>query len=227
MGYKHMRDKKKSEPKKTPEQEALERHVDAMMDPEQPDEAPTALAPKPAATGTPKITAVAAPAAEPTKTAPQLSPNLRKQITVTDASTKPLSIDKLDELAEQITKSETPKKKSKKSTTKTETPEEPEEAPAPETEPEDITEQSTDLDDTRTDEAVQNIVAYEGDVMLAVADSTAEERNRQAGAVADEHRGHPIFSTIFWTLIALVAILIIALGALLFMGDSVTSKLGL
>jgi len=205
-----MRDKKKTKSKKTPEQEALEKHVDAMMDPERAD-----AADKPE----PKIAAVAAPIADGPTTAPQLSAKLRKQVAITDAA-KPLSIDKLDELTEQITESDTSRKSKK-------TDEKPEEPPAQlETAPEeDPTEQSTELDDDRTDEAVDDIVAYEGDVMLAVADSTAAERNRQLAA--EKPKGHPVFSMLVWTLIAGVAILIVALCALLFMGDNLADKLGL
>ena len=227
-----MLDKKKSESKKTPEQEALERHVDAMMDPKQPDEVPTGKVPEPAVAN-PKITAVAAPVspdAQIATTAPQLSPKLRKQIAVAGTPAKPLSIDKLDELTKSITEAETPKKSKKFAKSKAQ--EEPEtEEPAPE-EPaleaaeDDIAEQSTDLEDTQTDKAVDDIMAYESDVMLAVADSTAEERSRQA-EVTPEHKGHPVVSMIFWSVVALVVILIIALSVLLFMGDSLTSKLGL
>lgn len=223
-----MRDKKKSGPKKTAEQEALEKHVDAMMDPKRPDEtepAPESESPP----EEPKITAVAAPASEPAKTAPQLSPTLRKKITVSDAAAKPLSIDKLDELTEQIAKTGAGKsKKTKKPEPPAEDDDKPvDDGPAAEDAQQDITEQSTDLDDAQTDKAVDDIVAYEGDVMLAVADSTAAEHNRKFGTVVEERKGHPVLSMLFWTLIALVAILIVALVALLFMGDSLTNKLGL
>ncbi len=111
-----MRDKKKTTSGKTPEQEALEKHVDAMMDPKQPDEAVESVpAPTPAAKNPePAITAVAVPADNAPKTAPKLG----KQISVADAPAKPLSIDKLDELTKSITESETPEK-SKKSAKKT------------------------------------------------------------------------------------------------------------
>jgi cobalamin biosynthesis Mg chelatase CobN len=219
-----MRDKKKATPEKTPEQEALEKRVDAMMDPKRPDEPiENELAP-PAEDPEPTVTAVSPPAADPpttATTAPQLSPKLRKQIAVTEVPAQPLSIDKLDELTKSITESDTPKK-TKKSADKSEKPDKQEESD----EQENITEQSTDLDDAQTDEAVEDIVAYEGDVMLAVADSTAEERNRQAEEPSAQ-KGHPVFSVIIWVLVAAVVMLIIALCALLLLGDNLAAKLGL
>jgi hypothetical protein len=230
-----MRDKKKVVSEKTPEQAELEKHVDAMMDPKRPDE----VQEKPAASSAakppePAITAVTIPADDAPTTAPQLSSRLRKQITINDASAKPLSIDKLDELTRSITESDKPKK-SKKSADKTKAPAKPEVTEEPETSepaetdetaPEaDITENSMELNDAQTDKAVDDIVAYEGDVMLAVADSTAEAHNRQF-AEAEPEKRH-LFSTVMWTLVALVTILIIALSVLLVMGDSLANKLGI
>ncbi len=214
-----MRDKKKTTPGKTPEQEALEKHVDAMMDPKQPDDAEKSAPPLAPATkkSEPAITAIATPADDAPKTAPQLSPKLSKQISVTDASAKPLSIDKLDELTKTIAESETPKK-SKKSAKKTEEKDEPEQAA-------DIAESDAGLDDAETDKAVDDIVAYESDVMLAVADSTAEAHSKEASLPEPKKRG--VFSTIIWTLVALVAILIVALSVLLVMGDNLATKLGI
>jgi len=214
-----MRHKKKSETEKTPEQQALEKHVDAMMDPKLPD-APEAVKVSPTAEKSrPEIKAVAVPVAAGPTTAPQLSSKLRKQIA--DTSAKPLSIDKLDELTEQITKSDSPKATKNPPEKAQEPPVETEEAAAEE----DPTEQSIELDDARTDEAVDAIVAYEGDVMLAVADATAEERNRQSAE--EKPKGHPVFSMLVWTLVAIVAVIIVALGSLLFMGDRLADKLGL
>jgi hypothetical protein len=214
-----MRDKKKTESTKTAEQEALEKHVDAMMDPKQHAETSATSMPVPEA----KIEVV--PVSGSPTTAPQLSPKLRKQIAVSDVSAKPLSIDKLDELTKKITKSKKP--------AKTESSDKPIEVPKALAETgeqpakqQDITERSTDLDDAQTDEAVDDIVAYEGDVMLAVADSTAEEHNRQFARV-DKPKGHPVFSTLIWTLVALVVMLIIGLCVLLIMGDNLAAKLGL
>jgi hypothetical protein len=237
-----MRNKKKTEPEKTPEQEELEKRVDAMMDPRQPDNPTAEITPKPAAAKPePVIQAVASPIADGPTTAPQL-PKPDKKITINDASNEPLSIDKLDELAASIvgSKSKKPGKKAKAKAAspkaqdkppaagETEEPDQPETG-APELEEavseDDIAEQSTELEDPQTDKAVDDIVAYEGDVMLAVADSTAAEHNREFED--SEPREHHVFSTLFWTLVALVAILIAALTALLIMGDSLANKLGL
>lgn len=228
-----MRNKKKSKTEKTPEQEALEKRVDAMMDPKQPDKPAAEAMPKPdIAKSRPVIAAVTAPVPDGPTTAPQL-PKPGKKITITDAASKPLSIDKLDELAESIVGSKS-SAKSKKADKPAEPkaqddpgePEPPEPSEPDETGPaEDITEQSTELENPQTDKAVDDIVAYEGDVMLAVADSTAAEHNREFAE--SEPREHHVFSTLFWTLVALVVILIIALTVLLVMGDSLADKLGL
>jgi hypothetical protein len=237
-----MRDKKKTEPEKSPEQEALEKRVDAMMDPKKPDIPMAEITPKPAATKPkPAIQAVTSPVPDGPTTAPQL-PKPGKKITITDTPNKPLSIDKLDELAASIVDSKSkkhgklaqPKAAAPKTQDKSQEPEKEEESELPEepeTEPaeiameDDITEQSAELEDPQTDKAVDDIVAYEGDVILAVADSTAAEHNRE---FADsEPREHHVFSVLIWTLVALVAILAIALTALLVMGDSLADKLGL
>ncbi len=81
------------------------------------------------------------------------------------------------------------------------------------------------LDDAETDKAVDDIVAYESDVMLAVADSTAEAHSRESSLPEPKKRG--LFSTIIWTLVALLAILIVALSVLLVMGDNLATKLGI
>lgn len=205
-----MRDKKKSDPKKTAEQEALEKHVDAMMDPKHPDEPVTADVPEP-------IRQAGKSETESFKTAPQLSSKLRKQIGVSDVPSKPLKIDKLDELTESITGT--------KASEKSETEEKPEKTETEQPEPDDIPEDDG-LDDAQTDKAVDDITAYESDVILAVADSTAEARNRESGT-AEEPEKHHIFSTLFWTLVAIIVILVIGLCVLLVMGDSLTSKLGI
>lgn len=240
-----MRHKNKPQSDKTSEREALEKHVDAMMDPKLPD--PPADGPNLAAafSSAPTIASsdaqlldIAAITAEPsapplptaepstdTRTAPQLSPKLRKQITVNDTPTKPLSIDKLDELTKQITAEDDTKKskKPKKNKAAAEPADQPETVEADNQE---LGESSTDLNDKRTDEAVDDIMAYESDVMLAVADSTAEARNQET--ISDTpHKKHHALSTFFWGLITFVVLLIIVLGVLLVMGDSLTSKLGI
>lgn len=264
-----MHDKKKGKSKKTPEQEALEKRVDAMMDPKRPDgslpedvalKAEDALPPEdsaPAASADPGP--VIAENTTAAKTAPQLSPKLRKKIAVDEPAKSsgpdPISIDKLDELTKEIVGSKPKAAKLKKTEEQEEQkdgqdePEqdttddangEPESREAPEetevdeqevspAEPapeDDITDQSTELDDVRTDEAVDDIVAYEGDVMLAVADSTAAERNRQAATAGGKKGRHGAFSTIFWLLIFLIVIAAIVLGWLLITGGNVSGLPG-
>lgn len=185
-----MRDKKKGEDPKNADREALEREVDEMMDP--------------ARTGAPAVKSTG-PAA---KTAPQLSSELRQKTGAGAAEAKPIKIKKLDEITEKIAVSEEKKEKD-------EGPEQAEEQDlASEPAQADFEKGSTELDDARIDEAVDDIVAHEGDVMLAVEDATAAERNRQLAKDDDEDKGHPVLSTLFWTVVfflAIVAVLIVAL----------------
>jgi hypothetical protein len=220
-----MRHKKKPLSSKTPEQEALEKHVDAMMDPKQPDE-PAAIAAlaavEPASPGSKSVDAGSS-----APTAPELSAKLRKQAGITDTPAKPIHIKQLDEVAEAASSSEEASK-DEKPAQQSDQPEElaetEQESPEQE-EQNDIDDQSADLDDKQTDKAVDDIVAHEGDVMLAVADATAEARSEELGA--DEPKGHPVLSTIFWGIIALLVILIILFIVLLIMGDNLANKLGL
>lgn len=217
-----MRDKNKGEDdKKTAERKALERRVDAMMDPKRPDEPLD----EPSGEKPPKVIAVSASAPEPSgssaaaKTAPQLSGQLRKKIGITDADTKPLSIDKLDELAEKISGPDKPAAAAEEPTAS----ENPKESESGEPVPgEDMNDQSADLDDARTDEAVDDIVSHEGDVMLAVADATAAERTREFQEKNPEKKGHHVISTLLWTLVFFVAIVAVLFLVLLITGGNVT-----
>lgn len=143
------------------------------------------------------------------KTAPQLSPKLRKQIAVDDGERQAVS---------PKPKESTPQAKAQ---TETESDAQPTSDQA-----DDPIKQSIDLDDTRTDEAVKDIVSYEGDVMLAVADSTAEARNREAGidddGSEDEGGGRRWLSAIMWTLVIFVVIVAVVFFALLVTGGNVT-----
>ncbi|MGH7192155.1 MAG: hypothetical protein ACREJM_01320 [Candidatus Saccharimonadales bacterium] len=149
---------------------------------------------------------------EAVKTAPQLSPKLRKQADV-DEDSKPEAepTKSKKSAAEAETQAEFASK------TGTGTSSEPARADDP-------IEQSADLDDARTDEAVKDIVSYEGDVMLAVADSTAEARNREAGVSEDEDEGggRRWLSAIIWTLVIFIVIVAVVFFALLVTGGNVT-----
>lgn len=213
--------KRKNESKKSPEQQALEARVDAMMDPKRSDaETSTEVSEPPKK---PPKSSTPPPAAADVKTAPRLSATLRKQITVADAGDKPAA-------------EEPPKKpvKQAKTAPKNEATEEPAPEPAEEkpaeaeqseiAETEDATMQSTDIDDEGVDEAVDDIVRYEGDVMLAVADATADERSREAQEVVRQGHsaGHRVFSVTLWTLVFLVAIIAVVFFVLLVTGANVS-----
>lgn len=234
-----MRISKKDEPDETPEQEELVRQVDAMMDPKLPDQhedvpkppdAPQkSEQPEPPEKPEPvKVkTSRSAPAV---KTAPEL-PSAGKKIEVSAvpaAAAKPLSIDKLDQLTKSIaSEDDTAEKAPNEHDDDDHGPgvaggqgdddpakKDPETSGAV-TGP-DLDAQSTDLDDARTDSAVDDIVAHEGDVMLAVADATAAERNRES-AVPERSHG---LSNLVWFLVALLAALAIAISVLVITGGS-------
>lgn len=247
---------KKDEPDKTPEQKELERRVDAMMDPKLPE--PSEAAPEPQAEpDKPAIERISVKAskksakpAKAVKTAPEL-PSAGKKIMVSDASdgdaaTKPLSIDKLDQLTKSIVGDDEGKDKGKddkagppkdeeEPAAEPETDEVPSgeddktadddtdgqgesEKAAKEPDPEDDTGEDTDLDDVRTEQAVDDIVAHEGDVMLAVADATAAKRNRASDDKAG--KSHKGISAFIWFLVALIAVLAIAISVLMATGGS-------
>lgn len=237
-----MRDnKKKDEPEKTPEQEALERHVDAMMDPKLPDptddgpgetpsKEPEPASPPPAIE---RLTIRPPKSAKAAKTAPEL-PTAARKITVSDASAKPLSIDKLDQLAESIVAKDKDKPDEKPGSKP-----KPDEMPKPGAEDDladdsanapdkeedaaqeedDIAEPGIDIDDERTDEAVDDIVAHEGDVMLAVADATAAERNREAEKMTGK-KSHKGLAAFFWFLVAVMAAMAIVITVLMMTGGN-------
>lgn len=232
---------KKDGDEKRDKRKVLEEEVDAMMDPKRPDgpahdgKAPDEPAPQPAR---PKVSAVSAPAA-PAKTAPELSDDLRKKIGISDAGTKPLSIEKLDEITVRIAgsgkddkpgKADNEDKPGNKDDDGEETAEDDkpagrksEDRPAPQ---KDLDEGSTDLDDARTEEAVDDIVSHEGDVMLAVEDATRKERNPDLKAAKTDQKegGHRVLSTILWTLVVFVAIIAVLFLVLLVTGQDVTAK---
>lgn len=235
-----MRDnKKKDELEKTPEQEALERHVDAMMDPKLPDptddepiKTPKEPEPAVAPPAIERLTIRPPKSAKTAKTAPEL-PTTARKITVSDASAKPLSIDKLDQLAESIVAKDNDKPDEKpgskpKPTEKpkpgpeddvaddADTPDDKDDAAPNE---DDIAEPGIDIDDERTDEAVDDIVAHEGDVMLAVADATAAERNREAEKMTGK-KSHKGLAAFFWFLVAVMAALAIVITALMMTGGN-------
>jgi hypothetical protein len=230
-----MRDnKKKDEPEKTPEQEALERHVDAMMDPKLPDpsDEPAEIqpkkpeptpAPEPAPPAIERLTVRPPKSAKTAKTAPELpsaAPAARK-ITVSDASAKPLSIDKLDQLAESIVAKDKdkPAEKPDEKPKPEPKPDEPDNADDAAPEEDDIAELGIDMDDERTDEAVDDIVAHEGDVVLAVADATAAERNREAEKMTGK-KSHKGLAAFFWFLVAVMAALAIVITLLMMTGGN-------
>jgi hypothetical protein len=204
-----MRNKKKLDTEKSSEELALEERVDAMMDPKKPDKVPAENLPMSAE----KPAMTSPPTSNDAKTAPQLSAKLSKQITVAEVPTKPLSIDKLDALTESI---DEPKTSGKKDSLEASEPIDPVE-PAQQ---DDITDKSTELDDNRTEKAVDDIVAHEGDVMLAVEDATAAERNRKVTEASGQESEHHPFKAFMWILVIIIVIAAIAFFGFLFTGGN-------
>ncbi|HXE10069.1 MAG TPA: hypothetical protein VN554_01450 [Verrucomicrobiae bacterium] len=205
-----MRLRKKSEPEKSPEERALEERVEDMMDPKRPDTAPAV----PAAASD----ATTVSANVDVKTAPQLSAKLRKQIAIKDDAAPALKQTGKRRTAASKSGSKSEAAAPASPPEKPESPVPAEEA-APETDPTDL---STNLDDSRTDEAVEDITRYESDVVLAVADATADSRSRQAEADNPTHPVHHVFSAFVWTLVFLMAVAAIAFFVLLVTGGNVS-----
>lgn len=223
---------KKDKDERSGKQKALEEQIDAMLDPKRPagSAAPDSPAAEVSDKELPKVNAVST-AAEPAGTAPALSDDLRKKIGVSKADTKPLSIDKLDEITGKISDSDKSDDKAKpKEKEKPEADDGPnspakpaaDDKPAPQ---KDLDEDTAGLDDARTDEAVDDIVSHEGDVMLAVEDATRKEHNPQLAAPKDKHKknGHHILATVMWTLVVFISIIAVLLLVLLITGGEVTA----
>jgi hypothetical protein len=192
----------------------LEKQVDDMLDPKRPADRESRAEPEPdipvevPGDHKPKVRSVSSPAQA--RTAPRLSDDLRKKIGIKEADTKPLSIDKLDEITVKAADSSK---------------EESDEDDKDDVPPKDFDEGSTDLDDARTDEAVEDIVSHEGDVMLAVEDATRKKNNPGLDHPTEKKKGgHRLLATIMWTLVTFLAIIAVLFLVLLVTGGDVTGS---
>jgi hypothetical protein len=211
-----MRNKKKDRPDKVSEEDALVRRVDAMMDPKLPD--PPKRLPDPEPASGPDQSQESAPvktalSEEPVRTAPQLPSKLRRKVTISDIKAGPpaakprATTEKILKIPDTIPVPV------------------PDQAPEPDdaATPAEVTESSVDLDDQRTDEAVKDIVSHEGDVMLAIADATTDERGRRAEKEFDKSQSRLTLATFLWFLVAVLAILAILLVILMVTGGDLSS----
>lgn len=147
--------KKPEEPEQSADDKALEHRVDVMMSTELAEV--SALAAEKLGDKKPADTS---DAKEDQKTAPKLPPKLTKVVEAAEAHKPPIVITMADE-------------------TEAETEPEPEPAPAPEPAPVQ-TQENDPLEDSGTDEAVDDIVAKEGDTILAVGDAMVAREQRTA-----------------------------------------------
>ncbi len=171
-----MRNKKTVEPKESTEEEALKERVDAMMDARRAGHAADS------ATST-TIGKKSSNGAEETEvhyknqpSAPPLPGKLLKQLPVEEETPEPekpyiiptssLSIDKLDELTESITSSETSPKSNMSAALET---------TAKPNHEYDV-DVKTEFDDSATDKAIDDIVAKEGDIVLAAEDASVQPK---------------------------------------------------
>lgn len=218
----HIRKKDKDD--RSDERTALEEQVDAMLDPKRPDGTAGSEEPAPDTLSSessdgPATVGAVSTAAETAGTAPALSDDLRKKIGVSDADTRPLSIDRLDEITEKVSdagkKDEAKDRKAKK-------PDKSDDGPELSR---DLDDGTADLDDARTEEAVEDIVSHEGDVILAVEDATRAQHNPQLTASGPKRKkdGHHVLATIMWTLVAFVAMVAVLFLVLLVTGGDVTA----
>lgn len=214
-----MPDKKSNEPEKSAEEKALEERVEVMMNPNLPDSPATAKSSEPRAEPV-AVPQVSAASRIEVKSAPPLAARLRKQISAekqeptptvaklnapaaaavpAELPKTPLSIDKLDQIAGPV---ELPENNSaadeEQAVDDTPVPV----AAKPATE-------EDGLSDADTDKAVDDIVAEEGDIVLAVEDAAAVRRNKQpkkSSSWKDKLRG---FFTDKRTWIGIAAVLLI------------------
>jgi hypothetical protein len=177
-----MRDKKKSKSEKTSEQDALVQRVDSMMS----TELPAATPPKPVVMADEpdddgagdKKSEVIAPKTQ--KTAPEL---LTEPLKDTEAEESP------DETPEEPVDDAEPE------------PAETEAAPAETDEPPQAPAKDP-LEDSATDQAVDDIVSHEGDTVLAVDDALTARKQATAepGQPSGPHSSHKTF----WIIILIV-----------------------
>lgn len=197
-----MPDKKSDQPEQSADEKELEHRVDAMMSTELPETALPTSAPETKKTDGKKSTGTAA---KDRKTAPKPPPKLPKSIKV-DEAPKPEEPDPMPgdspvslvpEAPSQATMDEVP--------AALETRAEP---------AQDQTREADPLEDSGTDEAVDDIVAHEGDTVLAVNDALAarQEKIAEASQSRQRHFKHKWF----WFLV-LVIILGTAIDLFIFL----------
>ncbi len=187
-----MRDKKKSESGKTSEQEELVQRVDSMMSTELPADVP----PKPTVmTDEPDDKKPASSAPKNQKTAPELSKKLLKdkkaeetEVTKLETPDKPPIVISLADEDEDKASGEQPDESS-------------EETPA-----------KDPLEDKATDKAVDDIVAHEGDTVLAVNDALTARK--QATAEPGQPSGPRSSHKLFWIIIYIILLGIAADAAI-------------
>jgi hypothetical protein len=155
--------KKKDKSEELSEQELINRRVDAMLDPRQPDEPVSASSKKDEVPPLDIFKDASPRVAQAAKTAPEVSGKL------------------LDKVDDKIENQSTPRPQKPVK----ESPEPPEPAPDP---PKDPIDQQDPLDDDVTDKAVEDIATKEGNTLLALQDALGRKASRKAGDLAEEDR---------------------------------------
>lgn len=174
---------------KLSEQEIINRRVDAMLNPNEPD-VPTPKKGKMPPLDIFKDAPIGV--AESAQTAPEVSGKL---------------LDKVDDKIDENKKPE--QAKPKPSIRKPAKITEPSAAPAPTPDPpKDPVNQTDPLDDKATDEAVEDIATKEGNTLLALQDAIGRKASRVAGSLAEEDRKAARRRRWVWFL--LVVVLVVA-----------------
>ena len=180
-----MSEKKNDKEEKLSAEEALNKRVDAMMNPELPDPDPV----KPNS-GTPPPLDIFkdAPAsvAKTTKTAPEVSGNLLQKVDTRDEGNSQTAAPP---------PSVTPKKEASPHKPKPKQPA-PQHTSAP---PEQ--DRTTPLDDQETDRAIDDIASHEGDTILALQDAIVRKKGRQSN-----NRPTHVGRTVGWLVLLLLAV---------------------
>lgn len=196
-----MRNKKSAQADGSPEEEAVVKRVDRMLSTELPEEKSADAAGQPPAEKTLKITPTQP---EGASTAPAIPESLLKQIKADDDAEAPKPPLKIDSSTAQAAEASKP---GKADTMPVEAADQEAEPPvnSVETGP-----QSVELGDRQTDQAVDEIVAREGDTVLALED--AKNRRSQPSSTPGFKDKIKAFFKNKWTWLGLLLVLIVLLG---------------
>ena len=193
--------KKSKEPELTPEEKALQEKVDAMMDPKRAEAAEIEVDEDDSLTEQVEVS-------DPNDSKEEVVEVISVSKTRKSVSTAPElpGNESIKEDPESVDAVEEPKKSDTRKNA------EPKEEAVPAKSP---TEKSANLEDTKTDEAVDDIVAHESDTMLAIEDAKIDKQKRVAKEI-EPAQSHKNGSGWGWLILL---VLLIAAGVYLYLTE--------